>query len=275
MKNKEKIIMTIILIILLIAIITISILKEKKGDLKIYFFNAGKADSVLISKNNKYIMIDTGEESLSNEILGYFKKNNITKLDYLIITHFDKDHVGSASVIIDNIEIGEVLQSNVPKESVYYTNYINSLNNKNITPKTVEGNYEIKLDNLKITVNGPESIYDKNKSNNSSLIVSIINGNNSFLFMGDSENKRIKDFLSINQNTYDFIKIPYHGNYLKRLDSLIKEITPKYGVLTCSEKEGCEEETLKILDNNNVKYYLTKNGSITIYSDGKNITVKQ
>ena len=118
-------------------------------------------------------MIDTGEESLSDDILKYFNENNITRLEYLIITHFDKDHVGSAASIIDNIDIGEVLQSNSPKESEYYTNYLTSLANKNINPTTVSGNYELSFEDLTIVVNGPVTIYEKNESNNSSLIVSV------------------------------------------------------------------------------------------------------
>ncbi len=244
-------------------------------DFKVYFFNAGKADAILLSKNNQYIMIDTGEESLSNEILDYFKKNNITKLEYLIITHFDKDHVGSASSIIENIEIGEVLQSNSPKESDYYTKYLNALEEKNIIPRTVSSNYSISLDDIEITVNGPETIYEKNESNNSSLIVSMNYKNTSFLFMGDSENARIKDFVSNNTNTYDFIKIPYHGNYLKRLDNLLESTKSKYGVITCSSTEGCEKDTLNVLNTYNIKYYLTKNGSISVLSNGKDIIIKQ
>ena len=277
MIKKEKII--IMILILLIMVFLFIAYKNKNVskdyDFKVYFFNAGKADAILISKNNKYILIDTGEESLSNDILNYFKNNNITKLEYLIITHFDKDHVGSASSIIDNIEIGEVLQSNSPKESDYYTNYLNSLANKSITPKTVTGNYNLTFEDLNIIVNGPETTYQNSESNNSSLIVSITYGNNKFLFMGDSENARIKDFISTNNETYDFIKIPYHGNYLKRLDDLLEKINPKYGVMTCSQSEGCEKETLAILNNYNIKYYMTKNGSISVLSNGKSIQIKQ
>lgn len=115
---------------------------------------------------------------VKSDILKCFKSNNITRLEYLIITHFDKDNVGSASHVIDNIEIGEVLQSNVIKESEYYSNYLEALANKSITPVTVSGDYYISLDDLKIVVNGPESVYDSNKSNNSSLIVSIADNNN-------------------------------------------------------------------------------------------------
>lgn len=276
--NKKIIIIGIVIILLIIIFIVFMVFmnsNKKDYDFKVHFFKAGKADAILLSKNNHYIMIDTGEESLNGEILNYFKNNNITKLDSLIITHFDKDHVGSAAKIIDNIEIGEVLQSNVPKESVYYDNYLESLKNKNITPITVEDNYKTSIDDLDVNVDGPKKIYEKNESNNSSLIVYIVYNNNSFLFMGDSENSRIKDFISNNNDIYDFIKIPYHGNYLKKLDDLLDNTKPKYGVVTCSDKEGCEDKTLEVLDNYKLKYYLTRDGSVTVISNGNNIKINQ
>lgn len=277
MLKKEHIIMVVVAF--LIATFLFVMYRNKNVssdyDFKVYFFNAGKADAILLSKNNKYIMIDTGEESLSDDIIRYFESNNITRLEYLIITHFDKDHVGSASTIIDNIEIGEVLQSNSPKESEYYTNYLNSLDSKSIAPVTVSGDYTLSFEDLDIIVNGPTTTYENSESNNSSLIVSVSYNNNSFLFMGDSENARIKDYISTNNQTYDFIKVPYHGNYLKRLEDLLENTNPKYGVMTCSSSEGCEDETLEILENYNMKYYMTKNGAISVLSNGNNIVVKQ
>lgn len=278
MSNIKKI-MIIAIIVLVILLVSYTLYKAykntKKYDFKVYFFNAGKADAILISKGDKYMMIDTGEESLSDEILKYFKDNNITKLEYLIITHFDKDHVGSASTIIDNIEIGNIFQSNVPKDSEYYNNYITSLSNKNITPITVSGNYDITLGDVDITINGPEEVYENNESNNSSLIVSITNGNNKFLLTGDAENARLKDYVTTINTTYDFLKVPYHGNYLKRLESLLEKINVSSAVITCSNSEGADTETLELLDKYNINYYLTKNGSIEVLSDGNNIKINQ
>lgn len=275
--KKEIFIIIPILILILIGFIYLSKKSNKTNeeDLEIYFFQAGKADAILISKNEKYMLIDTGESTLSTTILNYLKAKNIKKLEYLIITHFDKDHVGSASTIIDQIEIENVLQSNVPKESEYYENYLNSLAKKEITPITVTKEETYSLSDVEIKVIGTDTIYEKNTSNNSSLIVSIKNKNNKFLFMGDCENARIKDFLTSNEETYDFIKIPYHGNYLKRLEELIDETSPTYGVMTCSKEEGCEEETIEVLNKKNIKYYMTKNGSILLTSNGDKITIKQ
>ncbi|MBQ9297848.1 MAG: MBL fold metallo-hydrolase [Clostridia bacterium] len=271
---KGAIALVIVMIVVLVGIYTFKS-QQKEYNFKIYFFNAGKADCILISNNDKYIMIDTGEEELSSEILQYLKNNNITKLDYLIITHFDKDHVGSASSIIDNIEIDNVLQSNCPKESEYYDNYINSLNAKGITTQTISGDISFTLGDMNIVVNGPETLYDNNESNNSSLIISLNYGNTNYLFTGDAQNDRITDYLSTHNSTYDFIKVPYHGHYQKKLQKLLETTKPNYGVITCSNEEPEDEETISILNDLNIKYYLTRNGSITVLSDGNEIKIKQ
>ena len=271
--KRVLIIISLIIVLTLLCVIPILNKNNSNYDFKIYFFNAGKADAILLSKDGKYIMIDTGEESLSNEILAYFKNNNIKKLDYLIITHFDKDHVGSAATIINSIEVDNVLQSNYPKESEVYNKYLEALSNKKITPITVSGNYEIELAGLNIVVNGPDTIYEKNASNNSSLIISVEYNNNSFLLMGDSENARLKDFIELNNNTYDFIKVPYHGNYLKRLSELLEETNTKYAVITSSNEEQEDSETLELLEKYGIKYYITRNGEVTVLSDGDKIKI--
>ncbi len=243
--------------------------------ISVYFFNAGKADSCIISDGEHTVMIDTGESDLYEDISSYFKQNNITSLDCLIITHFDKDHVGSASSVIENTDVATVYQSNVPKESEYYTAYLAALESKSITPVTVSGDLEFTLGDMNFKINGPETVYEKNDSNNSSLITSLFYGDTSFIFMGDAQNDRLKDFIFQNSTTYDFVKIPYHGNFQKQLDNLLENITPTYAVITSSEEEPEEEDMTNLLDNMGIKYYLTRMGDITVTSDKTKITITQ
>ena len=244
-------------------------------NLRIHFFKAGKADACLITKGNSVVMIDTGEESLSEELLNYFRNNGITRIDYLIITHFDKDHVGSAAAVIENLEVTNVLQSNVPKDSDYYRNYVKTLNNKGITPVTVSGNYEFVLSDIVFKVNGPEKIYEKNPSNNSSLITTFSYGDNSFIFMGDSENDRLKDYLLMDNEHYDLIKIPYHGHYQKQLGNVIETFKPSYAVITCSDEQKEDDKMRELLDSYAVVYWMTRLKEIDVYSDGKKVRVVQ
>lgn len=274
---KMKFIILIVILIILFGFLVFSQVhdSDESYPFQIHFFNAGKADSMIISNEGKYVMIDTGEDDLSNDILKYCEENDIQKIDTLIITHFDKDHVGSAGVVIKNLDIGEVLQSNYVKESEAYQNYLNALAEKNITPMTVSDNYSFTVGDMEFTVNGPDVEYEKNASNNSSLIVSLTFQNQKFLFMGDSENDRIEDFLENNTDTYNFLKVPYHGHYLKQMENLISNTKISYAVITSSDEEMEDERTIETLKKYSVSYYLTREGSITLLSNGEEIKIKQ
>ena len=278
MNKYLKYILIIVVVIVLLILFLIMYKNYKKiddADLKIYFFNAGKADACIISINNKYMMIDTGEEDLADEVLKYFNDNNIKTLDYLIITHFDKDHVGSASKIIDNIEVLNVLQNNTPKNSEYYDNYMNSLIVNRIDAVTVEDSKSYELEDISFNVIGTKSVFDEDESNNASLIVEMTYKNNKFLFTGDIENDRIKEYLKSDLKHYDFIKMPHHGKIEKKLDDLLEAVTPRYALITSSEEEKEDEEVINLLRNLNIKYYLTRNGAVTIRANGNYIKVEQ
>ena len=267
----------LVILLVLCGAILFGIKYNKFGDkdLSIYCFNAGKADSCLITINDKHLMIDTGEEDLFPEIMQYFNAQGIKELDYLIITHFDKDHVGSASKIIENFKVYNVLENNYKKDSDEYNSYINALEMKKITPIIVESDYKFTLDSLEIVVNGTKTVFENNESNNTSLITSISYGSNDFLFMGDAQNARIKEFLSTNKKKYDFIKMPYHGKYMKRLDDLLNSIRPRYAIITSSKKEMEDGETVNMLKNFGIKYYLTREGSVLVKSNGTKIVIEQ
>ena len=276
--NKKVLLLVGLLIVVLIGISIFVNNNEKNDDqdLNIYFFEAGKADSAIIYNEEFAVLIDTGEKELGDTILDYLNKQGIKKLDYLIITHFDKDHVGSASKIINNIEIGKVIQSNYPKESNVYTKYLESLEQKKITPITLRDNLYLNLGEVQFNIIPPEEEeYSEKPSNNSSLIVSVKYKDNKFLFMGDAENLRIAEYLKTHTDEYNLIKVPYHGHYQVELNSLINIVNPNYAVITSSNEEMEDTETLKILKNNNVIYYVTREGSILVTSDGTNINIKQ
>ena len=267
--RKKIIVLLFILTVILLGYINI-LIQKMKSDLQVHYFNVEKADALLIKYKNKYMLIDTALDG--DKIITYLKNNNIETLDYLIITHFDKDHVGGAYEILNHFIVKNVLQSNYPKDSVYYDNYIQALNAKNITPITIENDKEFKLSDLSFNVNGPNKIYDEDESNNSSLIVSIDYKNTSFLFTGDIENERIEDFISTNNKTYTVLKVPHHGNYHKNTKLLIENTKPNYLIISSLNEEAKMTELLNEL---NIKTYFTRNGDIDIYSDGKRLVIKQ
>ena len=105
--------------------------------------------------------------------------------------------------------------------------------------------------------------YDYDPSNNSSLITTIRHGDMNLLFTGDIEKERINDWLNRHVHVevdYDFLKVPHHGKYEKILPEFFEKVNAEYAVITSSNKNPEEAETLEALKDAGVKYYLTKNG---------------
>ena len=249
--------------------------ETKQNDLQIYCFSAGKADAFLLTTAKGTVLIDAGEKDFGDELVAYLESEGIDHIDYLIVTHFDKDHVGGAAKVISSVPIGKVLQSNCPQDNGPYQKYAIALGNAEIEQVTVSETYTFTLDGIAYIIDPPKKdSYNNSPSNNSSLIVSVTNGNNSFLFMGDAEHERIKEFLSDSPAHYDFLKVPYHGYWQKKLDDLIRTVRPAYAVITSSLAEPEGEQTMELLSSIGAETFLTRTAPVIVRSDGENISVR-
>ena len=249
---------------------------EDAGKLKLYFFELGKADAFIIYNNKTTILIDTGAKGDGKDILQYMENNNITKIDYMFITHFDQDHVGGANKVLGNTKVGQIYTSNYPKESEEYTSFMSRAEEKKIPNTVLRENLTFEENGIKVEVNVPvKDLYEVDPSNNSSLIIRITYGENSFLFMGDAEEERIREYLATTPEPCDVLKVPYHGNYMGCLSELVDAVKPKYAVITSSKEEKEADETKDLLSSKNVDVKRTRKGSVFMQSDGKEIVVSQ
>ena len=238
-------------------------------DLEVYGFQAGKADAFLITTANSTVLIDAGEKGFGREILSYLEEIGVEKLDYMIISHFDQDHVGGCARILNNFQVDHVLQNNRSKDSEEYEKYIKALKNAGLEPVTVQESMEFVLDGVSWTVDPPRrNHYSDDDSNNASLIVKITNGENNLLFMGDAKTERIKEFLDWNQENYDLIKIPHHGKEESLIGDLLDNVKPKYAIITSSDDELESEEIVNALETAGTEVYLTRIAPIRFYCDG-------
>ena len=244
--------------------------------LKLVFFEIGKADAFLIFNEGATILIDTGEAESAEDILNYMEKKELGTIDYMFITHFDKDHVGGASRIMDAVEVKQVYTSNYPKSSGEYDNFKSMINKKSIPASVLRENKEFDIAGIKIKVNAPlQDMYEEDPSNNSSLIIRVEYGEKSFLFMADAKGERIKEYLSTDVEKCSVIKMPYHGNYLPGLDELLKKTQPKYAIITSSKDMKEADETNQTLKDHDVQIYKTRKGRVIIETDGRDLSVTQ
>lgn len=243
--------------------------------LKVYCFQAGKADAFLLWNEDGAVLIDTGESGFGKEILDKMTELGVRRLDYLIITHFDKDHVGGAKKLISSIPIDNILQSNAPKEgSTAYEKYLKALEEQGKEAVTVRETLRFTLGEVQYTVNPPaRESYQTDESNNASLIVSVTHGPNRLLFTGDAEDERMNEFLDTNPGTYSFLKVPHHGVYQSSLIRLLEVTRPAYALITSSDEEPEDEKTLDLLTAQGTETFLTRTGPVLLQSDNDGLRV--
>ncbi|MGX8692785.1 MAG: ComEC/Rec2 family competence protein, partial [Clostridia bacterium] len=182
-----------------------------RTNLTVYAFPAGAADAFLITTEHSAVLIDCASKGDGKLITDYMEKQGIDRLDYLIISHFDKDHIGGAKKVIRSVPADHVLQPVCVKGSETFDHYMAALSDAGIEAETVTEDLYFELDGVEYWINPPAGGYQSNESNNASLIVSIANGKDKLLFTGDAENERITEFLNLNPGPYDVMKVPHHG----------------------------------------------------------------
>ena len=248
----------------------------RAAELDVRFFDAGKADAILLTTANSAVLIDAGEKGFGKTILAYLEEQGVERLDCLIVTHFDQDHVGGAAKVLNSIAVDAVLQSNRPKDSEEYEKYVKALTNANIEPLTVRETYTFTLDGVSYTVDPPrQATYDEDASNNSSLIVTVTNGGSRFLFMGDAQTERLAEFLDGGVAACDVLKLAHHGKDEPLLGALLESAKPAYAVITSSDAEPESAAVVKALEAAGAQVLLTREGAVTLRSDGNRIEVSR
>lgn len=242
--------------------------------LEITMYDIGKADCFLLQIDDKNVMIDAGLSKNKDEILKSLKDKEIKKIDYLILTHMDKDHIGSADNIIEEIEVDNLIMPEQTRDSKQFRKLQEAIEAKDIEPILLHEEMRFEIEKGKFIIYPPmKDSYEK--SNDYSLITSLKYGEKSFLFAGDAEAIRLEEFMENDEDNYDFLKVPHHGNFNKNSEAFINYVKPDYAVITSDRENEPSKELLSILDSEDIKTYLTIDGEIIVRSDGNQIEVEQ
>ena len=156
--------------------------------------DVGQGESTLIvTPYNKTILIDGGgsetDDVGKNTLLPYLLDRKITKIDYVIISHFDTDHVGGILTVLEELKVGKVIISKQYENSENYEKFLEIIKEKNILVKQVNARDNINIEkNVQIKALFPNTkLISENSSNNNSLVFKLTFNDFSVLFTGDIE----------------------------------------------------------------------------------------
>ena len=216
----------------------------------VVYLSVGNGDSSLITLpyNKGNILIDTGGlynyEIVKNKTIPYLMSLGITKVDYLITTHGDFDHMGEAINLVNNFKVEKVI-FNCGEFNELEQELINILEKKNIS-------YYSCIKELNIGDNKLHFLNNKdygNENDNSSVIYFNYN-NYKFLLMGDAGIEVEKDLIEkYNIKDIDILKVGHHGSKTSSGKEFIDEINPKYSIISVGKNNRYGHPNKEILNN--------------------------
>lgn len=241
-QNKKYFYLNIILLII------IYISPYLNSNFEVVMFEVGEADCHLIKYpyNKNTILIDTGknEYKIKNEVIPYLKSIGIKKIDYLIITHGDEDHIGGSITLINNFQVKNVILNkgtftDLEKELI-----------KNLNKKKIP--YQININKINLS---NHTIYllnntKYNNENDNSIITYFTYQKYKFLYMGDASINTEDNLLeNYNLNNISILKVGHHGSNTSSSKDFISQINPSISLISVGENNIYHHPNKEVINN--------------------------
>ena len=199
---------------------------EDESGSKIYFFDVGQADSILIVNNGQTMLIDAGNNEDGDMLVKNIQTLGISKLDYVVGTHPHEDHIGGLDNVIKAFDIGTIYMPKVQTNTKTFEEVIDAISAKNLkvtTPK-IGDKFEVGKAQCEVMSIGD----DKSNLNTTSIVIRMCYNDVSYLFTGDME--------TVNESARswpqtDILKVAHHGSRTSSSEKFLKQIMPKIGII--------------------------------------------
>jgi len=249
---------------------------DPDAEITVFALKCGKADAFLLKTASHSVVIDTATDKKGDELIELLDAQGVDTVDELIITHFDKDHVGGADQIIKTRNVNKIYTTYLSKDSDDITEYYSALKEKGYKDLIVKDVISFKEDGVVYTIYPPNAVnYKSSVSNNSSLAIKVQCGDKCMLFTGDAEEERISELIDTQGLECDILKMPHHGRYKKNLNEFLDHVSPEYAIITAGKKEKEDPETVSMLESKGIATYITRDGDITVKIGADGITIDQ
>lgn len=249
---------------------------KHSNEVSIHIIDVGQGDSILVqTPDNKNMLIDSGDENSGKTVKRYLKKHKISKIDVVMATHPDSDHIGGLDDILYNFDIDKIYMTDKKNNTSSYNDVITACNKENIDIINASKGMNLNLgSSVNIDILSPSSLYDDTNLN--SIVLNLSYKNKDFLFTGDAEYKNETDIISnYNLDDVDFLKVGHHGSKTSTSDLFLKNTSPDVAIISCGYKNMYNhphKETLESLMKYDIPIYRTDTqGNLVFYSDGNTI----
>ncbi len=191
--------------------------RDEASAVTVMFIDVGQGDAILVESAGQYMLIDTGNWDATEKLFSVFEEYKITELSALVLTHNDADHIGNADDLIYRYPVKRLYMTYEQKDTNSYKNLVSAIQGKTggagLKVDFPSIGDKIPLGNVVFNVLGPVKGKDYEDSNSYSIILKLVNGNDSFLFTGDATGEEVEDAAALGADfSAEVLKLAHHGS---------------------------------------------------------------
>ena len=248
---------------------------QASANVTIKFIDVGQGEAILIALPEKTMLIDAGPTGSAPKIAQVLQELGRNKIDYLVATHPDEDHIGGMADVISSTQIGTIYAPNKTNNTATYRKFLAAIQNNNLQITLAEAGTIIdQIDSYKLEILWPKKDANFPETNDYSIIIKLTVGNKTFLFTGDAPTNAI---LNSNPGHIDVLKLSHHGSRTGTTEQLVRKLSPTYAILSYAVDNPYGhpmQSVLNALRKHSVEVWGTgANGTITITCDGTDIDI--
>lgn len=247
-------------------------------NLRLHFIDVGQGDSsLIITPKGKTILIDAGDEAHAKKVLSYVREQGIEKLDLVVATHPDADHIGGMDKVIKNFDIDVFAMPDVSAKTNQYKQIQRELKAKKMKATRLYQGDEVQIDDdIDFEILSPVKGKKYDDTNEYSIVAKIVYKDTSFILMGDATMENEVDIINnVPDIDIDVLKLGHHGSSTSSSDYFITKTSPNIAIISCGKNNKYghpHQEVMRVLKKHGVTPYRTDEmGDIVITSDGKEI----
>jgi competence protein ComEC len=252
---------------------------ESRDGLLVAFLDVGQGDAIFIeASNGNQILVDAGPNkkvlSELSKIMPFYDRS----IDMIIESHPDSDHIGGMIDVLRRYKIGAVMETGVDSDTAVYKTLENLIREKEIKKIMERRGMRINLDKgAYIDILFPDRGVEGWDTNDASIIVRVIYGNNSFLLTGDAPQKIENYLISLDGEKLksNVLKLGHHGSKTSTSELFLGYVDPEYAIISAGKDNKYGHPHQEVIDELNqfkIPFLRTdEKGTIRIRSDGDEI----
>lgn len=274
------------------------------GQLRIEFLDVGQGDSALVTApDGTTILIDGGGEpnlswarndsddgeppferdtrSIGERVVSeYLWSRGLDRVDYLIATHADADHIAGLNDIARNFKVRGAIVARAPAHDAEFAKFAQSLTNERVPLEIIGAGDVIQVGNVFVDVLWPSPVQsvDAPSRNNDSLVLRVRFGEKSLLFTADIEKEAeaalVKGGASLKT---DVIKVPHHGSKTSSTEQFIIAAHPTLAIISVGRHSVFGHPNKEVVERwraSGAQVMTTgEKGTISVVTDGRQLMV--